>query len=146
MKAVNFCVGKNSWNNFAGKKIMNDVVILNSYDKYYNIKQIKPLFLANNLFLNWCHDDFIKECVTPEIFPNIREITIRSSKNGPLIIKRYYGISENYTPIDCAQIRFSGPINWNFGFFPEDITILSTKEHAEKLASHKMIDPIIINI
>lgn len=146
MKAVNFCVGKNPWNKFAGKKIINDVVILNSYDKYHNIEQIKPLFLANKLFLNWCHDDFIKECVISEIFPHVREIVVRSSKNGPLIIKQHYGISEIYTPFDCVQIRSSGPIKWNFGFLPENITVLTRKEHAEKLVSHKMIDPIILNI
>lgn len=145
--ATSLCPIKNKLDYFANKIIKNDVVVFNYFDQAdiaNNLTNVsRPIFFANKIFLNHCHELFIKTNITAKSFPTLKEIYIKKNLDSLFYIKKNFGQGEIYVPVSCMYIKCNGNINWQFGFPDENIVPLTEKKYQDQLANCEFIPPII---
>ena len=137
---------KNDWIKLFNKQIKNEAIILQYYSRYSihdNNDIHKPYFSANKLFVYMCDPDFIQKYITRKTCPNLTDIFIKCDEYEKLPVKYVHGTSDFRIQLEYAHIKCNQSLNWQKGFYKNDITIIDKIKYYQCLDMYESTEPII---
>lgn len=133
-------------NNILGKTVKNDAIVFNNYrNRLFAPKQklAYPFFLAKDVFFESCEQEFLKEILTNEIFPNVKNIYFNNDNFTKIYVGKNYAMDNIFTPIQLAHIPINYPLNWRGDFVANNVHIIDADQYHKEVDKYTYVGPWI---